>query len=166
MLVNQSGSDVRTPLVGHTPLFLFAGFHVLLALLTPENQFGLHGVDVFLNVVKVLCQKLGAAAHGLDGGADALRFPRHCLSLLLQGHFRLYVLEVEKLYTAAEDLQMCFKRLLIAVMLKFPKLLMSRHKNSQLYEHRKSRACPLTKKQNKPASRILPLPAESQTGKT
>lgn len=103
----------------HTPLFLLTGLHVLLALLTPEDQFGLHRLDVFLDVVKVLCQKLGAAAHGLDGGTDALRFPLHCLPLLLQGNFRLYVLEVEKLYTTGEDLEMCFKIFLIDVMLKF-----------------------------------------------
>lgn len=67
----------------HTPLFLLTGLHVLLAFLTPEKQFGLHGVDVFLDIVKVLSQKLGAATHGLDGGADPLRVPLHCLPLLL-----------------------------------------------------------------------------------
>lgn len=122
-----------------TPLFLLTGLHVLLALLTPEHQFGLHGVDVFLNVVKGLCQKLGAAAHGLDGGADALRFPLHRLPPLLQGNFRLYVLEMERLYTTGENLEMCFKRFVIAVMLKFLiKVLMRRLKNTQPFEHKKS----------------------------
>lgn len=103
----------------HTPLLLLAGLHVLLALLTPENQLGLHRIDVFLNVVQVLGQKLGAAAHGLDGGADALRIPLHRLPLLLQGNFRLYVLDVEKLYKTGEVLEMCLKRFLIDTMLKF-----------------------------------------------
>lgn len=90
----------------HTPLFLLTGLHVLLALLTQENQFGLHGVDVFLNIVKVLCQKLGAAAHGLDGGTDTLRLLLHHLPLLLLGHFRLYILEVK--VSTSEDLEMYF----------------------------------------------------------
>lgn len=92
----------------HSPLFLLTRLHVLLALLTPENQLGLHGVDVLLDVVEVLCQKLGAAAHGLDGGADALRFPLGCVLLLLQGDFRLYALEEEKLYPTGEDPEMGF----------------------------------------------------------
>lgn len=110
---------MRMLYVVHTPLLLLAGLHVLLALLTPEDQLGLHRVDVFLNIVQVLCQKLGAAAHGLDGGADALRFPLHSLPLLLQGNFRLYVLDVEKLDKTGEVLETCFKRFLIDVKLKF-----------------------------------------------
>lgn len=108
MLHAHAHPHTHPPTYTHPPLFLLTSLHVLLALLMQENQFGLHGVDVFLNVVKVLCQELGAAAHGLDGGTDALRFLLRHLPLLPLGHFRLYILEVKVSNTTGEDLEMDF----------------------------------------------------------